>query len=399
MTSDDVQLFQMDNTDWTPLWEAIKRQRAPFYLFHEKRIVKNIQVLRRRLGGAKIAYAMKSNPWLAPAASTAADYIEVCSPGEFEWCRACGIPGSKLTVDGLWMAFWKDALDLGCTRFSVDSPEQLKQLLSDAKGRPTQVLLRVTSGNRFGMDREAVKACLDIASGGAAQICGIQFYPGTQRREASKVCRELACLNEWIATCEAMPGIWLETVEFGSGLGVPYFEGEDPKIYAKLLDIVGETIQKLQTRYQVVYEAGRVLSASCGIYVAQIFSKKHRQGYDILFCQGGTNHVCYDGGMLGVRTPVMRGICKHPTEILGNSMICGPLCSESDILARACHTLDSGLSAGDKIAFLGTGAYSATEAPNLFLGMEISKVLLYNGQKIFEVPWEKHFLARAIRQS
>lgn len=396
MTSDDVQLFQMDGADWTPLWDLVKQQHAPFYLFHEEKIVKNIQTLRRRLCNVKIAYAMKSNPWLARAASTTADYIEVCSPGELEWCKAYGIPGDQLTVDGLWTVFWKDALDMGCTRFSVDSPEQLKQLLAYARGRPAQVLLRVTSGSRFGMDSDAVKACLDIVSGGDVRICGIQFYPGTQRREPEKVCRELACLNKWIADCEAIPGFCLETVEFGSGLGVPYFEGEEPEVYAKLLNIVGETIQKLQNRYQVVYEAGRVLSASCGIYVAQIFSKKYRQGYDVLFCHGGTNHVCYDGGMLGVRTPVMRGICKHPTGIPGNSMICGPLCSESDILAKTCRTLDSGLSLGDRIVFLGTGAYSATEAANLFLGMEVSKILLYNGQNIFESPWEKRFSAGVV---
>lgn len=58
-------------------------------------------------------------------------------------------------------------------------------------------------------------------------------------------------------------------------------------------------------------------------------------------------------------------------------MICGSLCNEADVLARSAAA-DEGVQRGDLLIFYGAGAYSATEAPNLFLSMEMPSVLVYN---------------------
>lgn len=379
MTNDSLRLFQPDHADWEKLCWKLREEAAPFYLFHETKIMEQIQTLHRSLGGnVKIAYAMKANPWLVRAAAAAADYIEVCSPAELAVCREKQIPGEQLMVDGIWQpdSFLEDALKMGVRRFAVESCPHLERLLDHSCGRPISVLLRVTSGNQFGMDRRELQACLR-AFGGDTRLKGIQFYPGTQRQDPRRVRRDLTCLREWIADCERL-GAPLEEIEFGAGIGVPYFQGESPQDYGALLDVVSEWIHGVAPRCQIVYEAGRLIAAFCGVYVTEVFTQKRREDRRFLFCSGGTNHLRYHGGTLGVRTPLLRGLCAHPAGIGETVTVCGPLCSEGDVLVRECNTLDSGITVGDRIVFFGAGAYCATESPNVFLGVDFPRIMLYN---------------------
>ena len=218
MTDDSLRLFQPDDGTWEELCRKIRGEAAPFYLFHEPKAREHVQALRRSLGGtAKIAYAMKANPWLARA--TGADYIEVCSPTELDICARQQIPGKQLLADGIWQSdsFLERALKMGVGRFAVQSCSQLERLLSLSRGRPLSVLLRVTSGNQFGMDCEELKTCL-TAFGRDGRVKGLQYYPGTQRRDIRQVRRDLACLREWISGCEHL-GAPLEEIEFGAGIG------------------------------------------------------------------------------------------------------------------------------------------------------------------------------------
>lgn len=391
MTNDSLRLFQPDDGNWEELCWKLREEAAPFYLFHEAKIMEHIQTLRRGLGGSvKIAYAMKANPWLARAAATVADYIEVCSPAELAICGERQIPGKQLVVDGIWQSdlLLENALKMGVRRFAVESCPQLERLLSLSRGRPLSVLLRVTSGNQFGMDRKELQACLK-AFGRDTRLKGLQYYPGTQRQDPRWVHKDLACLREWIADCERL-GSPLEEIQFGGGIGVPYFQGESPQDYSVLLDVVAEWIHELGTHYQITYEAGRLIAASCGIYVTEVFAQRRREDRRFLFCSGGTNHLRYYGGILGIRTPLLRGLCAAPTGVWETMTVCGPLCSEGDVLVRECHTLDSGITIGDRIVFFGAGAYSATESPNLFLGMAFPRILLYNDKyfTILQNPME-----------
>lgn len=374
--------FQMDSPDWAAVYEAVKEEPTPFYLFQANKAADNIRTLRQFLDGVGIAYAMKANPWVAPAAAREASYIEVCSAGELEFCRAHGIAGRQITLDGVRRSdtFLQKSLEYGVTRFGVDSPQQMEHLLGCSFQRPITVLLRATSGNQFGMGEDALQACVRLCRGRKEiQSIGLQYYPGTQRADIRRVRRELEQLRKWIAFCETIPDFRPTELEFGAGLGVPYFEDEPIYDYKVLLDTLSSFTGDLTAEgYHVTYEAGRLIAAACGIYVTEIFSEKRQGRKRLLFCQGGTNHLCYHGGLLGVRTPKMKGLCARPSGFCEESTVCGPLCSEADVLARNCRTLDSSLTVGDRIVFLGAGAYAATEAMFLFLGLEMPRILLHH---------------------
>lgn len=371
---------------WGRICEEVRTEAAPFYLFHESMVKHNIEALRQCLGGkVKIAYAMKANPWLCAAAGSVANYVEVCSEGELEICANLGIPGEKLMVDGVLQTetFLKRSLELGVTRFGINSVRQMEQLIHHAKGQQLCILLRVTGGNQFGMSGSEIYDCVRLGRDcNNIQIKGLQYFPGTQRSDVRRVNKELDCLRKWIFDCDKLLGVQMEEIEFGAGIGFPYFETDACCDYQRLIEVVRTFIQEVENRYLVTYEAGRVIAASCGIYVTEIFDEKWRGEQKILFCLGGTNHLCYHGGILGVRVPRLRGLCANPAGIPTNNMICGSLCSESDVLVRECCSLDKNLTIGDRIVFEGVGAYAATESSNLFLGMEMPRILLYNEQGI-----------------
>lgn len=200
-------LDPMDN-EWKDVMDGMRKTEqqwgAPFYIFHENLFVRNLNLLRKCLGGdVGIAYAMKANPWLAPAAAETADYIEVSTDGELRMCRAYGIPGGRIMLDGVLRTedMLRDALDMGVRRFGIDSVEQAWQIAEVCDelcgaGRlgadSVKLLLRLGSGGRFGMDREEAAQCIHICDKSrTVRIVGLHYYPGTQRSEAGKLKREL----------------------------------------------------------------------------------------------------------------------------------------------------------------------------------------------------------------
>lgn len=389
---DKYSFLESEKDEWDITREKIEdieqNWGVPFYLFHENKAVKNAEALRECLGKEiQIAYAMKANPWIVKAVSEIADYIEVCSEGELEICREYHIPGSRIVADGVMKdaGLLKKLAEFQVSRISIDSKEQMEELLKIVKSHAKmQVLLRVSSGNQFGMEPDEVRECVRMCERKEnIDIVGIQYYPGTQRSEARRVDRELEKLLQWIDAIEDIPGFCLREIEFGAGIGVPYFEGEDTEGYRLAMDRVADCVAKLSEKYRVIYESGRNIAATCGIYVTKVFARKIRKGKRILFCKGGSNHLRYHGGILGVRSPEVQGIGSHLCGANEECMVCGSLCNEGDVMIRSCSNLDREITVGDYLIFYGAGAYAATDSPVLFLVMEMPAVLLYNKNDVF----------------
>ena len=338
--------------EWNDVMDEMKKKEqewsVPFYIFHENLFVRNLNLLRECLGGdVGIAYAMKANPWLVPVAAETADYIEVSTDGELRMCRAYGIPGSRIVLDGVLRTvdmLW-DALAMGVRRFGIDSVEQARQItelcdeLCSAGGEgevSVELLLRLGSGGRFGMDKKEALQCFRICEKSrSARVIGLHYYPGTQRSEAGKLRRELESFRQsLIGLCE-LPGTEISEIQFGCGIGFPYFTGERKEEYVAAVDEAAKFVHELRKKFKVIYEAGRCAAASAGVYVTKVFQIKERKDKKILFCLGGTNHLRYPGGTLGIRTPHIENLCGTPSGRTSGYMICGALCNEADVLARS----------------------------------------------------------------
>jgi diaminopimelate decarboxylase len=166
----------------------------------------------------------------------------------------------------------------------------------------------------------------------------------------------------------------LHTVDFGGGLGIPYFPGDAELNLNELQDGLRELMQSINgaacfasTRF--VVEPGRFLVGDSGIYVTRVNDIKVSRGKKYVIVDGGMNHHLAASGNLGQvikrNFPIaVLNKLDHPfTETVD---VVGPLCTPLDTLARAIDFPD--VEVGDLVGIFQSGAYARSASPLGFLG-------------------------------
>ena len=135
---------------------------TPSYIFDTDELCARIDAMQQILGcGVTVCYAMKANPFLISVLDKKLDKFEVCSPGEFAICEKEGINREKIVLSGVN----KEKKDILYTMktgavgiYTVESLNQLELINSCAVecGIKVKVLIRVTSGNQFGINERQV---------------------------------------------------------------------------------------------------------------------------------------------------------------------------------------------------------------------------------------------------
>lgn len=378
-----------------PAYEKIKyldeKYSMPLYIYDINMAVENTKEMKELLGkNIGLCYSAKANYFLTEAVAEITEEIEVSTRGELEYCLQRHISAEKLVYSGVFKAKedLKIALEEGVTRFVLDSVNQVSQL-QDIAVKPVQILLRLSSGNQFGMDTgEIVQIMENTGMYCNLDIVGIHYYAGTQRCSVCQVEKDFKDFSMKMQYLKDR-GIEFEEVQIGGGIGVPLYESDRTEAFEETAEYIINFVRKLSLHHKVIYECGRVIAANTGRYIARVFEKKHRMDREILLIHGGNNHLSYYGNIVGQRQPYIDSITKKEIREKYKYMICGSLCSGGDILAR--EYTDCGIEAGDYMIFYNAGAYSLQEASTLFLSAGMPQILLYNKhmkeQKLFEVRW------------
>lgn len=91
-----------------------------------------------------------------------------------------------------------------------------------------RVLPRLTNGSQFGMDEETVLSLIQRrAEYRGVEFHGIHFFSGTQKQRLAKHRKELKKLDEFFRRLEEEANFHVPMLEYGTGFGVPYFEGQE----------------------------------------------------------------------------------------------------------------------------------------------------------------------------
>ena len=96
--------------------------------------------------------------------------------------------------------------------------------------------------------------------------------------------------------------------------------------------------------YEVTFEMGRYLTASCGYYMTKIMDQKRNDAVNVCIVDGGINHVNYYGQNMAMKTPVLSYFPQHSLEQEKEEewTVYGSLCTVADILLKKlplCHQL------------------------------------------------------------
>lgn len=358
---------------------------TPAYVFEESLIDEQIGIIRENIQrNISLCFAMKANPFLTGIMSKKADRLEVCSPGEYEICIREQVNPDKIIISGVNKT--PESMDRifsyshGNGIFTIESKKHYELLKKCAVkyNTPVKVLLRLSSGNQFGMDKETLVSVLeDIGQDKVIIPIGIHYYSGTQKK-MKKIEKELAMLDEfgkYLKENFELPALELE---YGPGLMVTYFENEpeaDAKQQLAELSVLLENITGFDS---IAIEMGRFLVSCCGTYLTRINDIKHTAGCSYIIVDGGIHQLGYYGQMMGMKKPFMK-IISDKTPRDGDEEkemsynICGSLCTVNDVIVR-----DVPLKAakeGDIISFGRCGAYSVTEGMALFLSRELPAVI------------------------
>ncbi|MBQ9277524.1 MAG: hypothetical protein IJ224_02705 [Lachnospiraceae bacterium] len=390
---------------------VIKKIGTPTYVYDVAAILDRIKYLRDKLD-ADILYAVKANSFIVKEIEEEIDGYEICSKGEFDICNSLKINREKMVISGVH----KDRPSIeemienydDIRRYTIESVNQWELLLDVAKknGRHIHTLIRLTSGNQFGVCEEDLKYIIANNDEAVMTIDGIEYFSGTQKHSIKKINKEVDKLITLIDTLHDELGFSVNEIEYGPGLPIFYYQGEEFDEEA-FLDEVKPALDRIKEKgVKLSLEVGRSLVAASGRYFTSIVDMKSNKNGNFVILDGGINHLVYYGGTLGMRIPhfqivrvledkavnlndgnqvekIDEAVGDIPKELhVGtedeNGLITynlhGSLCTVNDILVKNINARR--LKLGDVFIFENVGAYSSTEGISLFLSRDLPKIAI-----------------------
>ena len=360
---------------------------TPSYVFDLDKMKGFVKKVQSCLGeSVQLCYAMKANPFLTGPMMEVVSSFEVCSPGEFRICERVGVPMERIVLSGVY----KNPEDVeyvlsaygGRGMYTVESLQHL-QILNDTAvklGMKIAVLIRVTSGNQFGVDEEDIRKMVsDRGNYPGIEIEGLQFYLGTQKRELSQMKTELEHLDEFIGELKEVNGFETRVLEYGPGFFVPYFKKDKSEDVEDVLGEFKELLECLKFKGKVVLEMGRFLAATCGYYVTSIVDMKVNKDQPYVIMDGGINHLNYYGQVMAMKQQYCVQLDAEGNEKTEGEAeawnLCGALCTVSDVVVKRFPLHKPQIH--DILVFERVGAYSVTEGIYLFLSRPLPRIYFW----------------------
>lgn len=360
--------------------ECILKYGSPSYIFDLDALKERVLNIKKILGkDINICYAMKANPFIIEEMKDYIDRYEVCSPGEYEICQRHSVKKDVIIVSGVNKTYESMerimSLCNGDGIFTIESAEHYDILSKVCKEKNIhiRVVIRLTSGNQFGIDKDMFKnILLQLKDNEYLDFAGIHYYSGTQKK-LKKVIKEVAMLEEFAKELQDEYGIATDILEYGPGLLFNYFEGEETPSFEEQLSELKDILKNIKSFKHITLEMGRFIASECGYYCTEVVDRKCNNGSEYAIVDGGIHQINYYGQTLGMKKPFMDVITCNNSYELQKINICGSLCTVNDVILRDVSLPQ--LDKGDILIFKNCGAYSITEGMALFLSRELPAVI------------------------
>lgn len=389
-------------------------RQTPYYVFDTDEFAKRAAMIRAALdckGGRRIplCFSIKANPFLLHRLPEGLDHVEVCSPGELEICIALGVKPESIIYSGVMkekcdieraVSYGAGILTCESIRHATLISEVMLECIPEDAHEAgfvetkAQVILRLTSGNQFGMSLEDIEYIFshpDEFKG--ITVMGIHYYSGTQK-SLRKINKDLEKIKSALTVLKENHSFEPKLVEYGPGLCVEYFEDDWQEKEKQSLDEAAEVLREFAEEYPLGIEMGRFLAASCGKYYTQVKDLKSTGDANYAILDGGIHHLNYFGQRMAMQVPpikVYAGEVSENEEKTGVELtelpdtdytLCGSLCTVADVLVREVKLKK--LELGNVLEFGHCGAYSVTEAPVLFLSRQLPAIYAYSKEHGYE---------------
>ncbi len=354
---------------------------TPSYIFDIDVFNSHIKNVAEILGEKiTLCYSIKANSFLIKDIPEEIKYLEVCSPGELTICENTGTNLKNIIFSGVnkQESDVKRAISDGVEIFTVESlshAEIINYCAAEA-GIKVKTIIRLTSGNQFGVDKETFRYIINKRSEYKnLNITGLHYYSGTQKKKASVIEKELNQIDEFLEELKTNYDFHASHVEYGPGLACCYFGNYNENSDYDLLREASVYLKKFALKYNLTVEMGRFFASCSGTYFTQIKDLKKSGEVNYAICDGGIHQLKYYGQTMAMQVPHIEVLNPSGNETKAYSL-CGSLCTVADVLVRKAEL--SGVANGSILAFKKCGAYSVTEGSALFLSRELPYVFSYS---------------------
>jgi diaminopimelate decarboxylase len=378
-----------------PVSAIVAQYGTPLFIYDGHVLDRKWELLRHTFPSEfAISYSVKANPnpsilqhLLAKGCG-----LEIASGGEFHLALSAGCPPQKMLFAGPGKTEaelqYVLAHDIG--EIHVESLLEAERVcaISRCLDVQTRVAIRVNASTDvqggamrmggkpapFGIDEESLDVVLErLLSDSSINFLGIHLFTGTQILDHTILIRQYHKGLEIARRVASRLQRPLHMVDFGGGLGIPYFVHEQEldmeQLRKELVRLMAETQDKtLFDGTQFMVEPGRYLVGEAGIYVTRINDIKVSRGKKFLIVDGGMHHHLAASGNLG------QVIKRNFPVLLLNKLeeksdetvdIVGPLCTPLDVLAREVQLPSADV--GDLVGVMHSGAYARAASPLGFL--------------------------------
>ena len=359
--------------------------KTPCYLFSADDLRKRISFIKEGLPQVKLTFSIKANPFFLYTLKDYPDlaHVEVCSPGELSICMKCAVDGEKIIYSGV-MKEREDiheAVSYGVKYVTAESPLHFKLISEEAEksGKNIRVLLRLTSGNQFGMSEDDIIKILSEKDTENVDIAGFHFYSGTAKNKLKQIEKDREKLSSLIERAKLETDYVPSLIEYGPGLSAEYYEEPYDEKDEALLKELSDTILSVGKDCTLGIEMGRFIAAGAGKYYTTVKDIKENNGATYVIVDGGVHQLKYYGQNMAMRVPpvkVLRDgeIVTAPENDKKAYSVCGSLCTVADVLVREIELPE--LKIGDVLCFERCGAYSVTEGALSFLSRDLPEIWL-----------------------
>ncbi len=368
---------------------------TPLYVYDRAILDQKYDALRSALPShISIFYSVKANPhsaFLKHFLSRGCG-LEIASAGEFQRALRAGCAPERMVFAGPGKTELELELVLshGISEIHVESIVELKRIATICRRLEmrARVAIRVNPageaeggamrmGGRpapFGIDEESLDNVVDLVRADPTfDLRGIHLFAGTQILDAAVL---VAQYRHGLNIAERVTnqlGEPLQTIDFGGGLGIPYFTHEQELDLRQLHDGLTALFAEVEANNsfagtQFLVEPGRFLTGEAGMYVTRVNDIKVSRGKKFLIVDGGMNHHLAASGNLGqtIKRNYPIGLLNRldaPSEETVD--VVGPLCTPLDTLAR--NIMLPRAEIGDLVGIFQSGAYARTASPLGFL--------------------------------
>src|SRR5208337_1247953 len=380
---------------------------TPLFAYDESLMRQKWDLLRSTFPSRfEIYYSVKANPNLNILAFFLAQGagLEIASAGELYQAREAGCAPDRLLFagPGKTPAELHLALTEGVGEIHAESMLELQRIgyIATSLHRKAPVAIRgnpeadaqggaMRMGGKpapFGIDEESLDAALDFAlSQPSIEFRGIHLFAGTQILDSEVLMAQYRKGLEIAKRVAERLGGPLHSLDFGGGLGVPYFPNEHPldmtMLRAGLADLEREIAADPRVAStRLVIEPGRYLIAEAGVYLTRVVDIKVSRGKKFVILDGGMNHHLAASGNLG--QTIKRNFPIAVATKWGKPdeeavEVVGPLCTPLDMLGRAVALPQAEV--GDLMAVFQSGAYARAASPLGFLSHPTPPEVMVHG--------------------